>query len=306
MAQNMAVVGKKTIPFCFNLPRLFSAFALFFLVAAGTAQADSLQKGMELYEKGQYAESFALIKKSAEAKQPEGQAMLAYCYANGIGTKTNEKQAVAWYKKAAEQGLSEAQYQLGKRYEEGIGISQNYQEAMKWYEMASKQKHVSAQMALALMYWDGKGVSRSFSDACRVFGEESIKDRVAQYYIARCLEKGVNVPNINSDNDALKWYLLSAKQAYVPAMVSLGSIYFSGRGAAQDYSEGIKWIKQAAQKGDAKAQAVLGLAYEKGFGVGIDKKEAIKWYTLSADQGNADAIKILDELKKNAGKENHL
>ncbi len=313
MQKNIVKVDKTGISsfFCSYLFLCMSILCCFSVI--NIARAGNLEEGIELYKKGEYKKSFVLIRKSAEAKEVEGEAVLAYFYANGIGTRTNEKKAAEWYYKAANQGLSEAQYQLGKIYEKGIGFQQDDKEAIKWYEQAAKQNHVKAQLALGLMYIDGKGIDKSSTlsstvQACKIFlnGDTNLKkNRIAQYYSGWCFENDkTTISKAEASRIALDWYQKSAVQEYVPAMVAIGSMYFAGKGITQDYKEGIKWYKKAADKGNPQAQAALGLAYEKGLGVEIAQDTAIEWYSLAAQQGQEDAKEILNDLvrKKNEKK----
>ena len=56
-----------------------------------------------------------------------------------------------------------------------------------------------------------------------------------------------------------------ADQEYAQAQFNLGSMYYHGKGLAQDYSAA-KWYRMAADQGDAKAQYGLGSMYYHGKG----------------------------------------
>ena len=73
------------------------------------------------------------------------------------------------------------------------------------------------------------------------------------------------------------------------AQYNLGAMYYSGQGAAQDYSEAARWFTESAEQGFADSQHNLGVMYDNGQGVTQDHKEAVKWYTKSAEQGHANA-----------------
>lgn len=80
------------------------------------------------------------------------------------------------------------------------------------------------------------------------------------------------------------------------AQNGLGAMYYSGRGATQNYQEAVKWFRLAAEQGLAKAQFNLGVMYELGQGVTQNYEEAVKWFHLAAQQGNAMAQNSLGTI----------
>jgi TPR repeat protein len=52
----------------------------------------------------------------------------------------------------------------------------------------------------------------------------------------------------------VKWYRLAAEQGYAVGQISLGAMYFNGRGVPQDYVQAHMWSNLAA------AQAIEGAA----------------------------------------------
>ncbi|MBI3708446.1 MAG: sel1 repeat family protein [Proteobacteria bacterium] len=84
--------------------------------------------------------------------------------------------------------------------------------------------------------------------------------------------------------------LLPAAQAgNGEAQVMVGFMYYTGRGAGQDYAEAAKWYRAAADQGNATAQYRLGLMYRDGRGVAAEPETAVAWYRKAADQGHAMA-----------------
>jgi TPR repeat protein len=80
-----------------------------------------------------------------------------------------------------------------------------------------------------------------------------------------------------------------AENGDVIAQYVLGTLYFHGRGVAQDYSEGAKWFRKAAEQGNAKAEYAIGFCYHFGEGVETNYAEAVKWYRKAADHNDAMA-----------------
>ena len=63
---------------------------------------------------------------------------------------------------AAEQGHTFAQYNLGLMYDNGRGVPQDYALAVKWYTLAAEQGHAIAQKNLGVMYYNGEGVLQDY------------------------------------------------------------------------------------------------------------------------------------------------
>ena len=53
--------------------------------------------------------------------------------------KENYAEAVKWFRRAADQGYARGLYNLGVMYEKGKGVAQNYQTAKEWYQKALKR-----------------------------------------------------------------------------------------------------------------------------------------------------------------------
>ena len=54
---------------------------------------------------------------------------------------------------------------------------------------------------------------------------------------------------------------MAAEQGYADAQFSLGLMYDSGQGVAQNYVEAAKWYRRAAEQGEAAARNNLGIMY---------------------------------------------
>jgi TPR repeat protein len=89
-----------------------------------------------------------------------------------------------------------------------------------------------------------------------------------------------------------------ASQGDQDAQYKLGTLYYSGDGVKQDYSQSALWYRRAAQQGNVDAQYSLGNMYLMGEGIGQDDNQAAYWYTLAADQGHDSAKHNLANLQK--------
>ena len=74
--------------------------------------------------------------------------------------------------------------------------------------------------------------------------------------------------------------------------------YEDGLAAAHkgEFAAALRLWTPLAEQGNANAQYSLGVLYETGEGVAQDYKTAVKWYTLAAEQGNADAQYNLGDM----------
>tara|TARA_R110002073_G_scaffold7963_4_gene44491 strand:+ start:6643 stop:11175 length:4533 start_codon:yes stop_codon:yes gene_type:complete len=82
------------------------------------------------------------------------------------------------------------------------------------------------------------------------------------------------------------------------AQYKLGSLYYSGEGVKQDFSQSALWYRRAAQQGNVDAQYSLGNMYLMGEGIEQDDNQAAHWYSLAADQGHTSASHNLANLQK--------
>jgi len=77
-----------------------------------------------------------------------------------------------------------------------------------------------------------------------------------------------------------------AEQGDAHAQCTLASMYFSGQGFPQDFTEAAKWFRRAAEQGHAEAQHNLGLLYKVGRGVPQNYILGHMWFNLAASQLN--------------------
>ena len=87
------------------------------------------------------------------------------------------------------------------------------------------------------------------------------------------------------------------------AQNNLGAMYATGKGVAQDDQEAAKWFRMSAEQGEAKGQSNLGLMYANGRGVPQDYKESHAWWSVAKVNGNEKAEKNLSSVTKEMTKE---
>jgi len=83
------------------------------------------------------------------------------------------------------------------------------------------------------------------------------------------------------------------------SQLSLGRMYFDGRGVPLNTSQGAMWIGKAADQGHPHAQYLLGVLYGQGSGVTKNERKALSWFSKAATQGNVSAQVLLGGIYAN-------
>ena len=93
----------------------------------------------------------------------------------------------------------------------------------------------------------------------------------------------------HSDMTEFEDLLARAEAGDANAQLTIGAMYATGGGVAQDEEEAVHWYRKAADQGEVKAQNEIGLYYAVGQGLAQNDGEAVAWHFLVAGQGNAVA-----------------
>ena len=128
------------------------------LFSATNAWSADFDRGVDAYEKGDYATALREWEPLVEQGIAVAQYSLGVMYAEGKGVPQDYKTAHKWYSLAAEQGHVDAQYNLGFMYANGQGVTQDDKTAVKWFSLAAEQGFADAQNNLGVMYALGNGV----------------------------------------------------------------------------------------------------------------------------------------------------
>ena len=123
--------------------------------------SDDFQKGMEAYNKGDFANAIKEWILLGEDGDEKAQYFLGLIYYTGKGVPQDYKKALKWYTLSAEQGNKVAQYNLGVMYSFGLGVVPDYKTALKWYNLSSEQGNALAQYNLGRLYYLGNGVKEN-------------------------------------------------------------------------------------------------------------------------------------------------
>ena len=198
-------------------------FTILFCLNSNIGWSADYQKGVDAYEKKDYATALKEWQPLAENKGIasyfyskediiRAQHKLGEMYRQGIGVTRNETTAVKWYRLSAKQGFANAQYRMGIMYDKGIGVLQDYKTVVKWWKLAAEQGLAIAQYTLGNRYYTGKGVPKD-------------------------------------DKTSAKWYRLAAEQGNAAAQSNLGSSYANGVGVLKDYVYAHMWLNIGAMNG---------------------------------------------------------
>ena len=137
---------------------LLAVVLLFGLGSSQIGYAQDFNKGVEAWERSDYAAALKEWRPLAEQGDADAQSNLGFMYHHGEGVIQDYKEAIRLYRLAAEQGVAVAQYNLGILYLRGEGVIQDYKESVKWWRLAAEQGHASAQARLGASYLLGLGV----------------------------------------------------------------------------------------------------------------------------------------------------
>ena len=104
-----------------------------------TSALADFQKGLDAYDREDYATALKEWKILADEGDPSSQYNLGVMYRMGKGVAKDDKEAAKWYRLAAYQGDAGSQFLLGYMYLNGIGVPQNNLRAHMWVNLAASQ-----------------------------------------------------------------------------------------------------------------------------------------------------------------------
>jgi TPR repeat protein len=214
-------------------------------------------------------------------------------------------EAEEYMEMAARQGNVEAQYWIGRHaFQQHTASLPTLRDsacivrAVHYFNLAATQNFPPAQTALGLCFELGIGMQKDIKQAIRYYKLAAImgQDASAQYNLACCYEQG-------SPDVAWKYYILSARQNYAPAMYRLGRCYHHEQLAVkkQDMTTAYRLYIKGALAGHVNAQLQVGYGlltcdipakcwkHYSSDGPPI----AAKFYAKAAAQGSAEAINML-------------
>jgi TPR repeat protein len=117
----------------YQLPKkiIMKKFALMILivglvgVCSGVASGQTLQDGLDAYDKKNYKKALEILRPLAEQGDAEAQFKVGNIYDYGRGVSRDFKQAYKWYKLSADKGNGFSIYGLAWLYRNGQGVEKN-------------------------------------------------------------------------------------------------------------------------------------------------------------------------------------
>ena len=105
--------------------------------------------------------------------------------------------------------------------------------------------------------------------------EANLGDDRAQYNLGIIYKKGLGLKA--NDNEAFRWFFLSADQGNILANYALGNAYSKGEGINKNYLLAFKSYKYASLRGHPMARLNIGNMYFNGLGINRDYSKAYLW-----------------------------
>lgn len=122
-----------------KLAIIFIVFAVGLGLGTGGAAWADVRKGMEAYNKSDYATAYREFMESAEAGDPRAKLSIAMMHIRGQGVKIDLNVAIRWLREAAGQGDGDARMVLGDLYSHDVPSIQDYVKSYVWLSLALRK-----------------------------------------------------------------------------------------------------------------------------------------------------------------------
>ena len=248
-------------------------------------------------------DGIAMIRKAAEAGDPEGQYKLGYLYLDGVLKEKDEEshsEGIKWVLASANQNYASAQALTGLLYENSG--EEGYVQAEEWYRKAAEQNLPDGQYMLACFLLNHaanrcteafdlliEAAAGGYTDA----QDKLLELRNSEDFRKYCAESDCNellkAAEACIENDDTSGYLrnlvIASLKGHSEAQFKLGSFYED----AGDEDTSMKWYSLSADNGHSRAKTMLGLKYLSGDGVEQDQKKGFRLLENAAKEGIAQA-----------------
>jgi len=170
----------------------------------------------ELFESGSgvvadLSQALSLYQKAASQDDSDAELHIADLLAKGKGVGKNDKEALVWYRRAVEHGSLDAAARIARGCFWENSFSLRGEECLYWNERAATTGNVEAMYTTAAIYFTG-----------HVYGAQLMIDL----------------------NKAVMWYQKAADKGYANAIVSLGCMYYEGKGVPKDRKTAGAWFEK--------------------------------------------------------------
>lgn len=100
------------------------------------------------------------------------------------------------------------------------------------------------------------------------------------------------------EEEAFKWYRMAADAGITAAKVSMGTMYYEGRGVPKDMEKAYEMYSCASEDGDPDASFLKGRMEIHGTGTDCDPEKGIRSMSKAAEQGSEEAKQLLEQLRR--------
>jgi TPR repeat protein len=209
-----------------------------------------------------------------------------------------------YYRRRAEQGIPEDQYNYAvKSCEKLTSINKNTRSLANicylYLKQAADQGHIKSINCMATMI---QGLDPYFNkkniEAIRSYLIAAKQGCIkSQYELGEIYETGLDIEK--NIKEAVQWYLAAASQGCIKSQYKLGGIHEIGLDIEKNIKEAVQWYLVAATQGCIKSQYKLGGIYEIGLDIEKNIREAVQWYLAAASKGCIESqykLGIINEI----------
>ena len=207
-------------------------------------------------------------------------------------------QALSEFSYLADEGDATAVYYLGKMYAQGLGVEKDNQRAIEYYQKAESAYNIDAAYELAeILLADVKDkdderfqMGLKYLKRAAYAGQAEALNQLGEMY-----EKGDWVGK--DYKSAFGFFLMGALKGDAKSQFNVARLYFSGKGAPQDYENGLKWMSRSARQGYVLAQKELAIGRISEPAI-RNLPEAYAWLSIIAAY-NSDEVGEWARVKRN-------
>ena len=198
--------------------RFLIIFVILLSFATQTA-AQSLERGEEAFENGDFETALKEFTLVSEAGNARVQVFMGIMYDDGIGVELDKNEAVRWFKLSADQGYVFSQMIMGTLLYDGDGVEKDVEKSLEYLMKAAEQNLADAQWKIGQIYEDIDDGARSAFEAVNWYrlaadqGHAPAQSKLGERY----LKDGWLIDNIKMQEMGLMWSVIAMLQGYEPA-----------------------------------------------------------------------------------------
>ena len=250
---------------------------------------------LQRQDKKKFDEAFAMLRKAAFRKDAQAMNLLADCYKEGWGCKSDQREMITWLERATDAGSMEACAKLAYCYEKGDGIDRDPGRALRFYVKAATAGLPSAQIKMGNAYTYGNFVSQDVVLARKWYERAAGAGNARGIFLLGVFALQGIGEGIDEEK-AAKLFLQAAKLEEPHAQFNIANFFANGKGMPVDLGAAFFWYKRSAEQNTPKAQRELAFCYFKGTGTKKDFKKGMEWLQKAVKNGDVEAKKFLNDI----------